>query len=132
MLLLREICCRWCGFFFTVCRPCWRGQRYCGDACRLAAKRHNHSKAQRKYRSTEKGKRSHRLSENRRRYRLNKKNHENEKNMDDATSTGPSARFIGRLVSAWNRIFGAGEAPRCQFCGSVGRVVAEFPRRGYG
>ena len=126
---LLRICCRWCDFIFFVCRSCWRGQAYCCDQCRLAGKRHSHRKAQRRYRQSPKGKKAHRQAENRRRHRLSQKI---EKNMDDASSTGITCWCIGQLRHAWSRIFHSQKAPRCHFCGSFGRVVDEFARRGYG
>ena len=128
-LLLLQIRCRWCRCFFYVCRACWRGQAYCCDPCRLAAKRDNHRKAQRRYRQSLKGKKAHREAENRRRHGWSKKS---EKNMDDATSTGPVSRGIIRFMQAKNHIGGRHEGPQCHFCGSFGLVVDRFPRRGYG
>ena len=75
MLLLVQACCKWCGTPFYVCRPCWRGQCYCCDTCRHAAKAQQRREAQRKYRSTDKGKKNHCEGENRRRHGLSKKNH---------------------------------------------------------
>lgn len=47
--------CAECGQSFSVCRACWRGQRYCGDACRLTAKLKCSRERQKKYAKTEKG-----------------------------------------------------------------------------
>ena len=128
-VLLLQIQCRWCRCFFSVWRSCFRGQAYCCDSCRVAAKRENHRKAQRRYRQTLKGKKAHREAENRRRHGWSKKS---EKNMDDATSTVLPSRCINRFMQTNNHILGRHESPRCQFCGSSGQIVAAFPRRGYG
>jgi len=93
----------------------------------------NHREAERRYRRTEKGKKAHRQAENRRRYRTIKND---EKKMDDPSSTRSRLWFIGLLCAlahvvskrrAWFDRMG-----RCHFCGSLGKVVESFPRRGYG
>ena len=135
VVLLREIECRWCGEIFCVCRCCWRGQSYCSAECRGAAKRKAHQEAQRKYRGTEKGKRAHREAENRRRLGISKKSREP---LDDtATNLRYSCLKIQAeptglkennkwLGSPWLR------SGRCHFCGAVGLIVDQFPRRDYG
>ncbi len=128
-VLLLQIRCRWCRCFFYVCRPCFRGQAYCCDLCRAAARRENRRKAQQRYRQTLKGKRAHREDENRRRHGWSKKS---EKNMGDQTSIVLPSMCINRFMQAKNHIFTQHESPRCQFCGSSGQIVAAFPRRGYG
>lgn len=128
-LQLRQIRCGWCDFVFYVCRCCWRGQAYCCDACRLAGKRKKHREAQRRYRQTAKGKKAHREAENRRRHGLSKNN---QKNMDDASTTGLPAWCMELLWSVWSRFLYLEKSPRCHFCGRFGEIVDEFPRRGYG
>ena len=136
MVLLQEITCRWCGKVFCVCQSCWRGQCYCGQACRNAAKRQAHRKAQKSYRQTEKGKKAHCEAEKRRRMGLTKKN---KKTMDD-TGTRPPSRAgsiaIATKMCATCQVVGdklvSMRTGRCYFCGSVGVVVDRFPRRGYG
>ena len=129
MLKLIHVSCRWCNIGFCVCRCCWRGQAYCGDACRNAGRRAPQSKAQQRYRQTEKGKKSHRLSENRRRHR---KTDPPSKNMDDATTRTP---FDWAMLAS-RKENGVGFCPdrqdRCQFCNRIGEIVSHFPRRGYG
>lgn len=127
--LLILIQCRWCALEFCLCRRCWRGQVYCCDQCRQAAKLLNHCKAQQKYRQSDKGKKAHRQAENRRRYR---KKHHQQKKMDDATSL-PCCKWAMVIptglkkatMHTHGRVF-------CQFCGISGQIVGAFPRRGYG
>jgi hypothetical protein len=128
-LLLVLIHCRWCDFQFCICRSCWRGQAYCCDECRHAAKLKNHRKAQRKYRQTERGKKAHREAENRRRHgqAQNKP-----KNMDDATSTPRRPWAMKLLTRISERNWPIHMRLLCHFCGIGGRIVAVFPRRGYG
>ena len=128
-VLLLEIQCRWCRCLFYLCRSCFRGQAYCCDLCRVAARRENHRKAQQRYRQTLKGKKAHREAENRRRHGWSKKN---EKNMDDQTSTMLPSMSINRIRKEENHIIAHPRSPRCHFCGSNGHLVAQFPRRGYG
>ena len=135
-MLLQEVTCRWCGKVFCVCQSCWRGQCYCGKECRRAAKRQAHRKAELRYRRTEKGKKSHREAEKRRRMGLTKKN---KKTMDDTGTLIPiSSVTIARVTKSCNKrqVFWektiSMRTCRCHFCGSVGVIVNQFPRRSYG
>lgn len=129
---LIEIQCRWCELTFCICRSCWRGQAYCCNICRLLGKLKIHREAQRRYRKTDKGKKAHCESENRRRHGLSKKNQKEQKNMDDATTTVLPAWCIRLLLCIQNRIFHVQKASHCHFCGCPGEVVVQFLRRGYG
>ena len=116
VISLLEVTCRWCARQFCVCQSCWRGQAYCSESCRKEARRQSHSEAQRRYRSTWKGREAHRLSERRRRMgRV-------QKTMDDQSSIPGPADLI--VVDK-----GAG---CCRYCGRAGVIVDQFPRRGYG
>ena len=128
MLLIPNTC-RWCHFVFFVCRFCWRGQAYCCRDCRKAGILRNKREAQRRYRQTEKGKRRHREAENRRRHR---KKIQETKNMDDTASTVLPAWCRTIILWILFQIQGLPIKPYCQFCGSSGQVVTQFPRRGYG
>lgn len=57
-LLPRE--CRWCRAVFGVCRPCFRGQRYCAQDCREEARAESHRQANRKHQRTPEGREDHR------------------------------------------------------------------------
>ncbi len=128
-LLLLFIQCRWCNLGFCLCRSCWRGQAYCCDQCRQAAKLKNQREAQRKYRQTEKGKKAHREAENRRRH---SQNQNKQKNMDDATSTPRRSWTMAFIVRVKINILHMNRGPKCHFCGVSGRIVSAFSRRGYG
>ena len=129
IVFLLLVHCRWCGLPFYICRCCWRGQAYCSDECRIAGYKKRHREAQRKYRQTQKGKKVHREAENRRRHGLSQKN---PKNMDDGSSTVDPAWCMRGARALRMHIFPVETAPRCQFCGSYGLLVNQFPRRGYG
>jgi len=78
-----------------------------------------HREAQRTYRQTAKGKKTHREYEEKRRIKKNKKT------VADETTTPREARDIEPPERPGNRL-------RCLFCGLSGIVVAQFPRRAYG
>ena len=128
MLLISNTC-RWCCFVFYICRTCWRGHAYCCEGCRRAGTLKNKREAQRRYRQTEKGKKRHREGENRRRYR---KKIQKAKNMDDTTSTVLPVWCTTIILWILFQIQGLPFRPYCQFCGTSGQVVMQFPRRGYG
>jgi hypothetical protein len=129
-LFLRQICCGWCECVFYICSSCWKGQAYCSNECRTAKRRIAHREAQKKYRQTEKGKIAHREAEDRRRERQAKKNRTD---MDDRGSTPVS---IGcNIQSLYPKTTERGrfsKKGRCHFCGSLGTIVDQFPRRRYG
>ena len=57
---LREVICGWapCGRVFWLCSGCDRGQRYCSDACREAARACNQRRARRRYARSPRGRRN--------------------------------------------------------------------------
>jgi hypothetical protein len=69
MIEALKIFCACCGRIFGVCRDCYRGHKYCSDACRIAGYHQSRLKAQNNYRQTGKGKKQHSESEKRRRKR---------------------------------------------------------------
>ena len=133
-MLLRQICCGWCGRLFCVCLSCWRGQIYCSDTCRMAGGRHAHREAQRRYRKTHKGKCAHRKAERRRRKRGVKKNVADRGTTPLSIGCNIPSSYPKSPVEVQNsyRPEGVDEGRRCHFCGSCGTIVDRFPRRGYG
>jgi hypothetical protein len=69
------------------------------------------------------------MAENRRRQGLSKKKL---RNMDDPTSIGLAAWCMRPIKAITQRLLPANATVQCHFCGSEGRLVAQFPRRGYG
>lgn len=59
---LARIICRGreCGAVFYVCLPCYRGQRYCSERCRIKARRAQRRAANRRYQRSEQGRARHR------------------------------------------------------------------------
>lgn len=51
-----QVCCGICGHNFSVCRKCWRGQKYCSKLCSKEARHRLRIKVQAKYRKSQKGK----------------------------------------------------------------------------
>lgn len=50
---LFRIKCRWreCPAWFIICRSCYRGHRYCSQACRVAARKESNAKAWEAYKA---------------------------------------------------------------------------------
>ena len=57
---LRARECRGCGERVFVCRPCDRGQRYCGEGCRGPARRAQRSAARLRHQRSPEGREDHR------------------------------------------------------------------------
>ncbi len=51
-----QVSCSICNKDFSICRKCWRGQKYCSKACSKEARRCNRIKSQEKYRKSRNGK----------------------------------------------------------------------------
>lgn len=76
------LACKGCGVEFNVCSRCWRVQRYCGKVCSIGARKRSHSKSQKKYSKTPKGRQAHKIKQ--KRYR---KNHHRQKNSETDHTT---------------------------------------------
>jgi hypothetical protein len=119
-VLLILIVCKHCKTPFYMCRSCFRGHIYCSHHCRNRAYVKACRIVQSKYRTSEKGKRTHRFYEqNRRRIGRYQKI---KKSMADETTRPSQFRVISFPVSP-------GTKPKCSFCGSFGKVVSAFPLR---
>lgn len=62
-----EFVCQHCGCSVTICKSCWRNQKYCSAECSRQAYLKRHRENQKKYNKTVKGNESHK--ERQRRYR---------------------------------------------------------------
>ena len=127
MVLLQKIMCRCCEVSFHVCRSCYRGQVYCGEACRMAGYLRNHREAQRQYRETDKGKYSHLEAERRRRKKSSPKSSVIMKVLQTCAGL---AKTIQLLLAGSKGT--EGSAAHCEICGIGGASVNAFPGRGYG
>jgi len=125
-MLLLKIYCGCCGKIFFICGCCFRGQKYCCDECRIAGYRQVHLEAQKKYRLTDKGKKQHSESEKRRRLRKKQK----------GKLTTAMHKICMCLAMILKSLFydedDGKKTGHCQICGTKGKIVHEFPSRGYG
>ncbi len=51
-----QVSCSICNKDFSICRKCWRGQKYCSKTCSKEARRRCRIKSQGKYRKSRNGK----------------------------------------------------------------------------
>jgi len=124
---LLKIFCKCCGILFHICRCCYRGHVYCGLECREAGYRQTRKAAQANYRKTEKGKKQHRNAENKRRHREKDQNR-------FSKATAKTCECLKKIIRS---IFGKDEnlkdrIQKCNYCGTAGKTVDKFPKRGYG
>ena len=124
-MLLLEIFCRCCGKLFYLCRSCYRGQTYCCQECRIAGYLETHREAQRRYRNTEKGKKAHREAERKKRIRGKKEG--NILNLINKTCI-----CLAMLIQSVFKNDNTPNTHTCHLCGTEGKAVEIFPRRGYG
>ncbi len=122
-VLLRELNCKRCQKSFHICQCCYHGQLYCCVTCRDAAQSEAHRISQSLYRTSEMGRIMNRDAANRR--RINKEKDAKIKNVADHGTT-PHHLTVIILPVRSNMV------PHCCKCGKIGRVVMEFPPRGYG
>lgn len=145
-----QIRCWECDIYFFICRSCYRGHRYCGEACQVKGYRKRHREAQRRYRK-KMGKKNLNQVEKTRRYL---KWLENEKlvragvgNVDMDTGVGDKAKtdvvedFVNASLNIQSLIRedkvskskrAVGAEGHCVFCGYKGIIVEKFSSRGYG
>lgn len=68
-----QLACAACNRIFVVCRPCFRGQRYCSRECAYRRRARRQRVAARRYASSERGREMARLRQARHRARTPKK-----------------------------------------------------------
>lgn len=69
-----EFTCVCCGKVISICRSCWRGQKYCSPVCAKEAHVKRHRENQKRYRLTDQGREAHKAHQ--KNYRLRQKNRE--------------------------------------------------------
>lgn len=119
--------CPRCGLRVMVCRKCDRGQVYCGEACRSAARRESQRASARKYARTEAGRRG--AARRQRDARHRRRTRESEPTVTHhGSETAPDA-VKGEDTGPESRKPTPHEQPdhphRCHFCG---RTVSDFLR----
>ena len=68
------VSCKTCHKIFVICKPCFRGQKYCSASCRSAGYSHARKLARQRYEQTIEAKLDHRDRSKRYRDSLKKKN----------------------------------------------------------
>ncbi len=116
-LLLRAVVCNWepCGEEFFLCSGCDRGQRYCSDECRDAARTRSKCLARVTYATSEKGIENNR--ERQRRFRANaaEKARRGEKNSNGSVfSPGTKCAELGSWSVSGGDAVGCASAPMAQ------------------
>lgn len=119
---LRMLWCRTCGVMFFLCRPCYRGQRYCSEACRGPARRAQKSAARLRHQRSPAGRADHR--DHQRAYRARRA-----RVMDHSSGAPVTVEILAidepdsgqgpavkerrdELLYVWE-----GLEPQCRFCG---------------
>lgn len=115
--------CPWCGEEVVVCRPCDRGQRYCSEECRVAARRKSWREGSRKYQAREEGRANHRRRQKRYRFRRATQERGGEEKAKGGMERkeGGSGRSSGAAGDVVREPGGA--APRSESCREQGAVV---------
>ena len=115
-VLIIELECKQCQLRFNICRNCYCGHVYCSSSCRRQAQLKAHRKVQSQYRTSNKGRETHRCYEKMQRMSKTKQTM-----ADTSTNTPPLRVILYPLVQ--------NTKPRCSFCGVYGKMVDVFPRR---
>ena len=69
-VLLIELECKHCKLRFNICQKCYRGHVYCSNSCRRQAQLKARRKVQSRYRTSDKGRATHRCYEKMQRMRV--------------------------------------------------------------
>ena len=116
--------CRWCRSLFGVCRSCYRGQAYCGVACREAGSRRRQRQARDRHQRTPEGRQDHRdrmrALRARRRQTCDAKASQARASATPAIEAVTDGGSAGKLASA---------PLRCVACGCHGVFVVDKPPR---
>ena len=115
-VLLIELECNHCNVEFYICRKCYLRLVYSSNSCRRQAQLKARRKVQSRYRTSDKGRETHRCYEKMQRMGKTKKTM-----ADTSTNTPPLRVILYPIVQ--------NTKPRCSFCGVYGKMVDVFPRR---
>ncbi|NQU64320.1 MAG: hypothetical protein HQ517_08580 [SAR324 cluster bacterium] len=129
-VLLVEKRCKLCDLIFNICRCCDKGRIYCSDQCREISRIIAHRRVQSNYRISPLGRKTNRLSAQKRRIKSNQKSIQAGKNESDQKSVADRGTIWSRICDMVLSSFSDKEL-RCHFCGTKGIVVKQFPHRGY-
>lgn len=100
-----ELICRFCFISFHICGKCFRGNVYCSDICRCGARKLQLCEAERRYRTSTKGRINH---NSRQKHFRNKENPKSESTVTHHSSAeGPDVLQTNKIHSG-----------RCVCCGA--------------
>ncbi len=126
--------CKECGFWFSICRSCYHGNRYCSDKCKIIGYRKRIIEAQRRYRKSKKGKIKRRQLAKDYRYRKWKNKHlkkkASKKKYNLLKKNTNKTIFMNTEKLNKNKL-PINSSTTCHFCGAKGIIVEKFTRRGY-
>ena len=113
-----------CGALFFICRPCYRGQRYCSEPCREITRREQRRAANRRHQQSPEGRLDH--ADHQRAYR-----HRQARRVTDqgGATEPPSGNIPPREPNEPRPGPPLPRGIRCVVCGRRGRFIALFPRR---
>ena len=128
LLFFQQHChARDCGALFFICRPCYRGQRYCSGPCRERTRRQQRRSANRRHQQSPEGRLDHR--DRQRAYRLRKV-------ICRVTDQGSAAELTSGSIAQPDPVApickGDVEHRRrvcCRVCGRRGEFIETFRRR---
>ncbi len=111
---------------FFICSHCYRGQRYCSQACRASARRQQRRAANRRHQQSAEGRLDHR--DRQRAYRGRRATGVTDQSSGAPVDCVMMAMPQAALVVERRRLY---ESPRpgsvvCRFCGRRGRWVQPF------
>lgn len=109
---------RACGALFFICRPCYRGQRYCSEACRQVSRQQQRRAANRRHQQTPEGRLDH--IDRQREYRRRR----SARVTDQGSAAGSSCGSIAAVDPITRRAVRlAGRGVLCIVCGCRGRFI---------
>lgn len=121
---VRQRFCRFCDEMFFICRPCDRGQRYCGVSCRETARREQRRRANRRNQRSPEGRDNHRRLQADYRARVRRRRVTDQGSQSDEPSKNlalPSASGEPKPPRRFDELI-------CVVCKGVFRVVDPFDK----
>jgi hypothetical protein len=109
--------CPMCQEIFFICRPCYRGQRYCSKHCSLEGRKTLRRDSQRIYQQSELGREKHRLKQQAYRLRKAKRSSVTDHSQKNGKIKGKLLIFPKRRISTFAAVSPA-RNPRfpCRMC----------------
>lgn len=124
---------------FFICRPCYRGQVYCGDECRRKSRQQQRQKANRRYQQDPEVRQDHRDRQREYRERFRESRVTDQSSMiecgwgsmseplaETKPESPPAEEPHDAPKPTWSERFGR---IICIICGRVGKFITAFIRR---